>query len=172
MEGGGGGSTVTDDAVPDPEVDESPDRPTFGRLVQRMREIRGISQRTLAARVTARGVSLSFAYLSQLESGEKQSPSLGVAVALAQELKVDAHYFTGDAEAVQAVEATVVLEMAIEDAGIVDLALRASRLTPDGRRALAAALAGLEAGRMTRSTRAPRRPKEGRRTSLTPEETE
>jgi transcriptional regulator with XRE-family HTH domain len=55
----------------------------LGRMIQRLREDKGLSQRQLAARA-----GVTNGYVSQLEAGDKKNPSLAVLPRLAKALGV------------------------------------------------------------------------------------
>ena len=57
--------------------------PKIGRMIQRLREDKGLSQRQLAARA-----GVTNGYISQLEAGDKKNPSLAVLQRLAKALGV------------------------------------------------------------------------------------
>ena len=100
-------------------------------------------------------VKISFSYLSQLRTGAKDNPSFKQLAALAEFFGVSATYFTGSEPEVDRIDAELALTAAMRDGGIRDLALRASKLTPAGLRALAGVLQGLEEvpGMVTRKAR-------------------
>jgi transcriptional regulator with XRE-family HTH domain len=100
-------------------------------------------------------VKISFSYLSQLRTGTKDNPSFKQLAALAEFFGVSVTYFTGSAPEVDRIDAELALTAAMRDAGVRDLALRASNLTPAGLRALAGVLQGLEdvPGMVNRRTR-------------------
>lgn len=54
-----------------------------GRMIQRLREEKGLSQRQLASRA-----GVTNGYISQLEAGDKKNPSLAVLQRLAKALGV------------------------------------------------------------------------------------
>jgi transcriptional regulator with XRE-family HTH domain len=68
---------------------------TYGQLLARLREVRGLSQRELAE---AAGVTGS--YLSRIERGDRPRPSLKVTRSLARELGVSERDLDPDAEEV------------------------------------------------------------------------
>lgn len=82
-----------------------------------------------------RGVTISPAYLSQLRKGTRTNPSRPVVEALAEFFGVKPSYFYGGD--VESVTAQIELFAAMRDAEVRDIALRASRLSPAGLRAIA-----------------------------------
>lgn len=77
----------------------------------------------------ATGVSISAAYLWQLRSGVKSNPTVQHLQALARFFGVPASYLL-DSGPDEAIEKQLSLLQAMKDAGVRNLALRASGLTP------------------------------------------
>ncbi|WP_246461023.1 helix-turn-helix domain-containing protein [Nocardia transvalensis] len=75
------------------------------------------------------GTSISAAYLWQLRTGLKSNPTVQHLQAIAQYFGVPASYLV-DGGADEAVESQLGLLQAMKDAGVRNLALRASGLTP------------------------------------------
>ena len=83
----------------------------------------------VAAAVTAAtGISISASYLHQLRMGQKDNPTKRHLEALAKFFGVPPAYFFDD-ETTARVEAELALLTAVQDAGVRDVALRASGLS-------------------------------------------
>lgn len=119
------------------------------------------SLRDVAKGVAKAGAPLSASYLSQLLTGQRDNPSGAVLQGLARFFRVDVGYFLGEPQDIERIDEHLALLQAMRDREVRDIVVRASRLTPDGLRALAAFIEHLETSPgMTRS---------GRRTADEPE---
>lgn len=88
-----------------------------------------LSNAAAAEAITAKtGVSISPAYLWQLRSGLKANPTVAHLRAIAEFFGVPASYLI-DADVDEHFEAQLALLQALRDAGVRDLAMRASGLT-------------------------------------------
>lgn len=67
---------------------------TFGQRLRRLREARELSQSELGRRVRARGGPTA-SYLSHLETGRRDNPSIGLIAVLAEALGCDAAELAG-----------------------------------------------------------------------------
>ncbi len=83
------------------------------------------------------GPTLSIAYLWQLRAGVRDNPRKEHLEALAKFFQVNPSYFF-DGEVADRVESQLDLIAAMRDAEVQEIALSASALTPEGRRAIAA----------------------------------
>jgi len=82
------------------------------------------------------GVTISTAYLYLLKSGKRDNPGKAHLEALARYFGVSPAYFFDDAIA-REVDAQLTLLMAMREAGVAHLALRAAALSPAAREAIA-----------------------------------
>ncbi|WP_253843192.1 helix-turn-helix domain-containing protein, partial [Mycobacterium colombiense] len=97
-----------------------------------------LSNAAAAAAITKKtGVSISPAYLWQLRSGVKRNPTVAHLRAIAEFFGVPASYLI-DRNTDPAIEAQLNLLQALRDNGVRDLAARASGLTPQALKSLAA----------------------------------
>lgn len=104
----------------------------INRLFETMRKPSDppLSNAAAAAAITAKtGVSISAAYLWQLRSGLKTNPTVAHLRAIAEFFGVPASYLV-DAGINQDIDAQLRLLQSFRDAGVRDLAARASGLTP------------------------------------------
>ncbi len=83
-----------------------------------------------AAAMTAAGVAMSAAYLSQLRTGKRDNPSARHLAAIASLLGVPMEYFF-DPEVTAKIDADLRLLVAVRDAGVQAIALRAQGLSEE-----------------------------------------
>lgn len=83
-----------------------------------------------AAAITASGVTMSAAYLSQLRSGKRDNPSARHLAAIARLFEVPIDYFFDEAVA-DKINADLRLLAAVRDSGVQRIALRARALSPE-----------------------------------------
>jgi transcriptional regulator with XRE-family HTH domain len=113
---------------------------SFGDLLNRLIDITHrhgrlpYTNRELAEAVQARGVRCTPQYVGQLRAG-KHAPSLEMARALAQVFGVPIDYFT-DADVARNTDQQLNYLAAIQDAGVTNVALRATGLSPSALEAL------------------------------------
>ena len=112
-------------------------RPTLAEKINRLFEVmhprdRGRqSNEEVAAAISARGgPTISASYLWLLRTGKRDNPTVHHLEALAEHFGVTGSYFFDDDVAAE-VERELDLIRAMRDAGVKQLALRASGLTPD-----------------------------------------
>ena len=97
----------------------------------RRRDARPMSNAAAAKAITEKtGVSISAAYLWQLRSGKSTNPTVEPLRAIAEFFGISASYLI-EAEVDPKIEAQLELIQVLRDAGIRDLAMRASGLTPE-----------------------------------------
>lgn len=89
-------------------------------------------------------VSVSYSYLSQLLSGARTNPTADVLRGLIRFFDVPPAYFLGRLDEVDDVEADLDLREAMRVTGVREIAVRAAKLSPAQKRALAAFLSHLE----------------------------
>jgi transcriptional regulator with XRE-family HTH domain len=95
------------------------------------------SNEEVARAIRAQGGDISRAYLSYLRNGERTNPTLQHLDALARFFGVTPAYFFNDDVAAE-VSAELELAVALRDAGVRAVALRAAGLSPRGLHAVAA----------------------------------
>lgn len=83
-----------------------------------------------SAAITAAGVAMSAAYLSQLRTGKRDNPSARHLAAIASLLGVSMEYFF-DPEVTAKIDADLRLLVAVRDAGVQAIALRAQGLSEE-----------------------------------------
>lgn len=104
------------------------------------------SNEDVAAAINARGgTTISPAYLYLLRSGKRDNPTARHLEALAQHFGVPPGYFLTDTEA-ETIAKELELLLAMRDAGVKQLALRASGLSPEALAAVATLLTQLRRG--------------------------
>ena len=91
----------------------------------------------VAEGIRQRGGSISASYIWMLRKGQQTNPSKGHLEALADFFGVPVSYFF-DQTVADRVDAQLELLAAMREAGVQEIALRVSELTPEGRRAIAA----------------------------------
>lgn len=125
---------MTDD--PSIEADTNPSSSLAQRLERlfatvRRRDERPMSNAAAAKAITEKtGVSISSAYLWQLRSGKSTNPTVEPLRAIAEFFGISPSYLI-DPEVDPKIEAQLELIQVLRDAGIRDLAMRASGLTPE-----------------------------------------
>lgn len=126
--------------VEDREAEKSELAARLNRLFEVMRRPNTppLSNAAAAAAITAKtGVSISPAYLWQLRSGAKTNPTVQHLRAIADYFGVPASYLL-DRDVDANIEAQLEILQALRDAGVRDLAMRASGLTAETISSLAA----------------------------------
>jgi transcriptional regulator with XRE-family HTH domain len=83
-----------------------------------------------AAAISAAGVAMSAAYLSQLRTGKRDNPSARHLAAIARLFEVPTDYFFDQAVA-EKINADLKLLAAVRDSGVQRIALRAQVLSPE-----------------------------------------
>lgn len=83
-----------------------------------------------AAAMTETGVAMSAAYLSQLRTGKRDNPSARHLAAIARLFEVPMEYFF-DPEVAAKIDADLRLLVAVRDAGVQSIALRAQGLSAE-----------------------------------------
>jgi hypothetical protein len=83
-----------------------------------------------AATMTDTGVAMSAAYLSQLRTGKRDNPSARHLAAIARLFEVPMEYFF-DSEVAAKIDADLRLLVAVRDAGVHTIALRAQGLSEE-----------------------------------------
>jgi transcriptional regulator with XRE-family HTH domain len=125
---------LTDDRLDDVGTDPSPSLAArLERLfdTMRRRDERPISNAVAAKAITEKtGVSISAAYLWQLRSGKSTNPTVEPLRAIADFFGISASYLI-ESDVDPKLEAQLELLQVLRDAGIRDLAMRASGLTPE-----------------------------------------
>jgi transcriptional regulator with XRE-family HTH domain len=125
---------LTDDRSDDAGKDPSPSLAArLERLfdTMRRRDERPISNAVAAKAITEKtGVSISAAYLWQLRSGKSTNPTVEPLRAIADFFGISASYLI-ESDVDPKLEAQLELLQVLRDAGIRDLAMRASGLTPE-----------------------------------------
>jgi transcriptional regulator with XRE-family HTH domain len=125
---------LTDDRSDDAGTDPSPSLAArLERLfdTMRRRDERPISNAVAAKAITEKtGVSISPAYLWQLRSGKSTNPTVEPLRAIADFFGISASYLI-ESDVDPKLEAQLELLQVLRDAGIRDLAMRASGLTPE-----------------------------------------
>ncbi len=91
---------------------------------------RELSYESAATGITAMGAKISPTTLWQLRTGKTSNPTLGTVKAIAAFFGVPAAYFLDD-EVAERIDAELELVIAMRDAGVGDLALRAADLSPE-----------------------------------------
>lgn len=125
---------MTDDRADDAGTDPSPSLAArLERLfdTMRRRDERPISNAVAAKAITEKtGVSISAAYLWQLRSGKSTNPTVEPLRAIADFFGISASYLI-ESDVDPKLEAQLELLQVLRDAGVRDLAMRASGLTPE-----------------------------------------
>jgi len=87
--------------------------------------------------------AVSASYINALLRGSRDNPTVNTLGALAEVFRVPVGYFF-DKQLAEEVQANIALAAAVRDAGIQDLVNRSAKLSPAGRRALAAMITSLQ----------------------------
>lgn len=125
---------MTDD--PSIEAGTNPSSSLAQRLERLFATVRRRDERPMSNAVAAKaitektGVSISAAYLWQLRSGKSTNPTVEPLRAIAEFFGISPSYLI-DPEVDPKIEAQLELIQVLRDAGIRDLAMRASGLTPE-----------------------------------------
>lgn len=126
-------------------------RPTLAQKINRLFDLhpRGQGPQSndeVAAAISARGgATISPAYLYLLRSGKRDNPTARHLEALAQHFGVPPGYFLNDTEA-ETIAKELELLLAMRDAGVKQVALRASGLSAESLEAVAMLLTRLRKG--------------------------
>jgi len=107
---------------------------------------RPLSNRAVAAGVTADGVNISESFIYYLRTGQRDNPTKKHLEGIARFFNVPASYFFDD-DIARRIHAELELVTAMRDADVRSIALRSSKMTPRMRQWLAQTIAGLDEAR-------------------------
>lgn len=126
-----------------PPAENSPTSPTLAQRINRLFDTMRrpgdapLSHAAAAEQITEKtGVPISAAYIWQLRVGRKSNPTVAHLQAIAEFFGVPPSYLL-DKDVDPKLDAQLELLQSLRDAGVLDLAMRASELTPESIKSLA-----------------------------------